>query len=272
MGPILVRLCSGQKRLLLRYLSLYGENLGGSNRRIGEGRLGCLEKAPRCFHLAMSSGQSGFLSGCLTRLFLRLENRHFVFLDKFVIGARRELGVVVAGLSLGFLRFRGRHIGLRLADPPLRIGLGLAYRQAVLLQLLLQHSDSVASLADLRTRLPQCGFGLLLASTNLIVVQAGYDLAGLDRISLANRDFAYPSAGFTGHGGIVCFDAPTEENDVGGRRRLAEDRSPQHQRHRNQPQNDKGSEPPARLPRNGIGWLARRLRANLRINAHRRQH
>ena len=98
----------------------------------------------------------------------------------------------VRGLGLRQLGLGGGQLPLGLADAALRVGARLIHAKPALLQLLVQHGDLVLRQAHSRLGLTDGRRRLPLARANLLVVELGDDLPGLDRIALPHGDLADP--------------------------------------------------------------------------------
>ena len=118
----------------------------------------------------------------------------------------------VRGLGLGQLRLRRRQLALGLADAALGVHLRLVHAELALPELLVEHGDLVPGQLHARLGLPHRGRRLLLAGADLLVVEQGEDLAGLDAIALAHGDLADAARGLGGDRRVVALDAPAHRD------------------------------------------------------------
>ena len=113
---------------------------------------------------------------------------------------------------------RGRQIGFGLLDAALCVKLRLAHLEAALQQLLLEDGDLSARSPVLGFRLRQRSPGLVLARSNLCIVEDGDRVAGVDHVALAHADFQKAASGLGRDRGIVSFDAAADSDYAGGQR------------------------------------------------------
>ena len=123
---------------------------------------GC-QRALERVYLALCGGHHGSL---LIGLHLSLESlllRNGASLREPRVGIAVEFGKPQRGLLLREIRFRGRKVRLRLSDSARRIGRGLGGLELILVQLILQHCDLIASGLRFGLRVGQRGPRLIFA-------------------------------------------------------------------------------------------------------------
>ena len=92
--------------------------------------------------------------------------------------------------------------------------------ELALAELLVEHGDLVLAQLHARLGLPDGSLGLLLARADLLVVEHGDDLPGLDLVALAHGDLADAPRGLGRDGRVVALDPPAH-GDHAGRARPA---------------------------------------------------
>ena len=164
-------------------------------------------------------------------------------LGELGVGVLVEQRELIRRLLLRELRFGRGQFGFRLADPAGRIDFRLLGVQLRLPHLLFEHRDLIARGARLRFGVGQRGLRLFFARPNLVIVQQGDDVAGLDGVAFADADLENAAAQLRRDRGIVAFDAAAQRDHVVGDR--CGEHAPPHERpgrgydqqnHREQPQ------------------------------------
>ena len=122
----------------------------------------------------------------------------------------------------------------------LRVELRLAHLQAALQQLLLQDGDLLARSPALVLSLRERGPGLVLARSNLRIVEDGNRVPGIDGVALAHANLQDAAGGLGGNRGIVAFDAAADGDDAGGQRGRREEDPPHDEGDRNQDDQRRG--------------------------------
>ena len=222
-----ISLGSGDIRLGLKDLSLHGLSLRRPDGRVHETRLGRRQRAASGLHLAARRLDNRRLSALVV-----LRPPCLLLGDQPALEESRRrvavpLGLLVRGLGLGELGFGGSEPRLGLAHASPRVDLRLVHPQLVLTELLVQHGDLMLGQPNVRLGLPHGRLGLPLARADLLVVQHGDDLAGLEVIAFSHGDLADAPHGLGGDGRVVSLDPPAHRDDA---RRSADRRqAPDHE-------------------------------------------